>query len=493
MVQGTSEKERRGFNYHHSDVLRKIPPEVISNIFLAYIEMGRPESATSSATNLATVCKTWCNIVRSTPRLWTTLVIYGRIILSKEAHLFVKQWISRSKALLIDLYIFETRQNHRTFYYQWHEHLTNIQLATVLAESSNRWRSILFDVHASFIRQLCGIAQGLSQLRSVKYGFTCLERSPAKAGSLLWREPISPGIFKIRSELSGSLAEAFNIRVDSLTYLKVKEVSAERCIDLIRSSPVLRFIKIGLTDPVEDAAFIPPPPVVHESLESFTIVLSPKPDSLDRVLSSLTLPGLRTLGLDMVGSQDLNVVEDFLRRSSAPIESMELMYEQEGHERTLQSFQAIAALTPSLIRLTVIFDDILGKHNIENVGTTILKYLVETGKPKHDDPSYTPPLPLLQSLAYTSVRINIPTLIPCNILPGLFPFSTPGSGEPSLRPLKAFLTTECFPLQETYLRALVPLRQAGVDFGRRNKSIESVGGTALTREEGTSARSRRSS
>ncbi|KAF9555596.1 hypothetical protein CPC08DRAFT_765813 [Agrocybe pediades] len=283
---------------------------------------------------------------------------------------------------------------------------------------------------------------------------------------------------KIGFKLTSSLLETFNVRSDSLTHLTVKEMSVERCMDTIRGSPVLRYFKTGLTDAVPIEDFVPPLPVVHEVLESLALLVAMDPNLLDRLLPLLTLPALHTLDLDLVGNQDPHIVQDFLRRSSAPITSMKHMYEQECHSRNLPSFQAITAHTPSLTHLHLYYDDILEKDNAEYVDTTILIYLVETGKPRHDDPSYTPPLPQLQSLTCTSPRVNMPKLIPCDILPGLFPFSTPGSGEPSLRPIKSLITSEsCWP-GEPYLRALLPLRQAGIDFGHRNTTLDSMAALA---------------
>ncbi|KAF9554072.1 hypothetical protein CPC08DRAFT_713219, partial [Agrocybe pediades] len=286
--------------------------------------MDRPENGISCATELFAVCRTWCDIVRSCPLLWTNVSIHARIILSQEAeaHLLVKEWLARSKTLPIDLYVFGTRQYRMESPFPYPSHCegpSNIQLATVLAESSNRWRSISFNVPASFVHQLCDIAHDLSQLRYVKYGYKCF-RGDWNDVSFQWRERLSPRKLKLRSELSSSLLEAFNVQTDSLTYLKVNSMTTDRCIDIIRLSPMLRFFETGLSN----EGVMPHSPTVHNVLESFSLLWSPRPGLVDQVLSSLTLPRLHTLNLDLVGDHDKNIIEDFLHRSAAPITSMEL-------------------------------------------------------------------------------------------------------------------------------------------------------------------------
>ncbi|KAF9557923.1 hypothetical protein CPC08DRAFT_710039 [Agrocybe pediades] len=468
----------------YSEVLGKIPPELISAFFQACVAMCAPETATSCAIQLSAVCTTWRDIARSTPQLWTTVSIPTHIIrCTGESHLAVKEWISRSKALSIDLYIASASRG---------KHLlpTNVknlgQLVSVLGESSNRWRSVSFDVHTSFIHQLCSIAQGLSQIRSMRYSDKCnswqsIRRSPftvaGKIGSLKWKEESSPQKLEIGFALPASLAEVLNIRTESLLHLDIREMTVKQSLDVIRNSPMLLIFKTSRIRGTED--FIPSSssPILHSILDSFTIESSWR-DELDNVLSSLILPRLRTLDLPLRSSTDSRIIEDFLRRSSAPITSMKLCYDRKrGEEVDLAGFKAIVALTPSLSHLCILFhlwawppwDE--GGHWYAN----LLKYLVDSGKPKNDDPSYSPPLPRLQNLTYIS---GIDTFeggswIFWSLVPGLFPIPTPGSGVASLRPMKAFLTRESVSPQEKYLRQLIPLRRAGIDFGpERNNDID---------------------
>ncbi|KAF4612348.1 hypothetical protein D9613_004544 [Agrocybe pediades] len=252
---------------------------------------------------------------------------------------------------------------------------------------------------------------------------------------------------------------------------EVNSMTTDRCIDIIRLSPMLRFFETGLSN----EGVMPHSPTVHNVLESFSLLWSPRPGLVDQVLSSLTLPRLHTLNLDLVRDHDKNIIEDFLHRSAAPITSMELQFEQVRNERDLRVFQAIAALTPSLSHLRILYDDGPVDDGISCFNNSIFKYLVDSGKPKADNPSYLPPLPQLKSLTYSAARVVTKVWIPLELLPGLFPVSTSASGVPSLRPLKSLFTPGSFHPQKGYLRSLIPLRQAGIDFGKeRNEDIDRI-------------------
>ncbi|KAF4612110.1 hypothetical protein D9613_004546 [Agrocybe pediades] len=269
MAHNTPSKENTIFNYYRSSVLRRMPPEIMTNIFQAFIDLNRQPAAMHYANKLASVCKTWYNIVMTSPSLWTNIYVFNHMVFAKGAHLVVKEWIQRSKALPINLFIPGDWHDSRDLDYLFRngsrEVLSNmVQLVTVLAESSHRWRAISFNISFHFIRRFCDMAQDLSQLRSVKYGYKCREW----AGSLQWKKPLSLETVKIRFKLTSSLLETLNVPSDSLTRLSVKEMSVERCIETLRGSPVLRHLKTSLTDAVPIEDFVPPLPVVHEVLES---------------------------------------------------------------------------------------------------------------------------------------------------------------------------------------------------------------------------------
>ncbi|KAF4612133.1 hypothetical protein D9613_004525 [Agrocybe pediades] len=463
----------------YSEVLGKIPPELISAFFQACVAMCAPETATSCTIQLSAVCTTWRDIARSIPQLWTTVSIHAHIIrFTGESHFAVKEWISRSKALSIDLYISSASRGR-------HLLPTDVknfrQLLSVLGESSNRWRSVSFDVHTSFIRQLCSIAHGLSQIRSMRYSNRCWESIRTRTftvtsqiGSLKWKEESSPQKLEIDFALFASLAEVLNIRTDNLIHLDIREMSVKQCLDVIRLSPMLLIFKTRISG-IEDTVPSSSSPIVHSVLDSFTIESSWRDDGLDQVLSSLILPRLRTLGLLLMTSTDSLIIEDFLRRSSAPITSMKLCYERKGDELDLAGFKAIAVLTPLLNHLCILFDSWAWDGDGE-LQANLLKYLVDSGKPKNDDPSYSPPLPQLKNLTYISGMDNFVergSWISWSLVPGLFPISTPASAVASLRPMKAFITREEVRPQEKYLRQLIPLRRAGIDFGpERNNDID---------------------
>ncbi|KAF9555594.1 hypothetical protein CPC08DRAFT_820967 [Agrocybe pediades] len=299
MAHDTPSTESTIFNYYRSTVLRKMPPEIMTNIFQASIDLDRPTAALHCATELATVCKTWYNIVMTSPSLWTNIFVFGRMVFAKGVYQVVKEWIQRSKTLPIDLFLFGDRHGSSDYLYQdrSREGFSNmVQLVTVLAESSHRWRAISFNIPFAFVRRLCDMAQDLSQLHSVKYSYKCRD---SWGGSLQWKKPLSLETMKIGFKLTSSLLETFNVRSDSLTHLTVKEMSVERCMDTIRGSPVLRYFKTGLTDAVPIEYFVPPLPVVHEVLESLALLFAMDPNLLDRLLPLLTLPALHTLDLDL--------------------------------------------------------------------------------------------------------------------------------------------------------------------------------------------------
>ncbi|KAF4611820.1 hypothetical protein D9613_004558 [Agrocybe pediades] len=219
MAHDTPSKENTIFSYYRNSVLRRMPPEVMTNIFQAFIDLDRQAA----------------NIVMTSPSLWTNIFVFNRMIFAKGAHLVVKEWIQGSKTLPINLFIpgdwYDNRETDYPFRNGSREVLSNmVQLVTVLAESSHRWRAISFNISFHFIRRFCDMAQDLSQLRSVKYGYKRREW----AGSLQWKKPLSLETVKIRFKLTNNLLETLNVRSDSLTRLSVKEMSVERCIETLR-------------------------------------------------------------------------------------------------------------------------------------------------------------------------------------------------------------------------------------------------------------------
>ncbi|KAF9557924.1 hypothetical protein CPC08DRAFT_710040 [Agrocybe pediades] len=446
------------------NVFERFPPEVMSLIFETRVGMCTPETTTSCAIQLSAVCTNWCNIVRSTPQLWTTIAIRARIIRATgESPVVVKEWISRSKSLLIDLYISSKRGN----VYRLPQDAENLSmLVSMLAESSNKWRSVSFDIHSPFIHKLCTISQGLPHLRSMRYSSKCWRAMPPrKVGYLKWKEQFSPKELEIDFNLpSGSLSDVLNVRADKLTHLAVKHMDIKHCLDVIRLSPVLRSLKTAISGGSSHSL----PIVRHSVLESF--VIDSGSGFYSQVFSSLTLPRLRTLYLFYM-QDSYSPIEDFIRRSSPPITSMRFWFIQDGDERDLQDFQTITALTPSITHLDLRFMSALDDEG--NVEANVLKYLIDSGKPKSDDPSYSPPLPQLQSLSYSATSVPIGKYLwhYWDLVPALFPVSTCGSVEPSLRPLKAFSGIG-FPMPTVKnIRRLVPFRKAGIDFGLRNVQI----------------------
>src|SRR6188768_1521039 len=165
-------------NAVHDPIIRNLPLELVSNILTLCNpspvendeEIGSsPPSAPLSTRryqfSLGTVCKTWRNIVRSTPQLWTNIYIRfptrgGE--LEQEEFLLLSLRLSGSLPLHIQVWLPPDYGPSEG------EHIMLSSLVEMLNDHSERWKTLDLHVTARLLSHFKGVAPGAPTLKRLR-------------------------------------------------------------------------------------------------------------------------------------------------------------------------------------------------------------------------------------------------------------------------------------------------------------------------------------
>jgi len=157
-------------NAVHDPIIRNLPLELVSNILtlcnpspveddeeFGSLPPDAPLATRRYQLSLGTVCKTWRNIVRSTPQLWTNIYIRlstKRGELQQKELLLLSLRLSGSLPLHIQAWM---RPGYRP---SEREYLVLSPLVEMLNDQSERWKTLDLDVTARLLSQFKGGAFG---------------------------------------------------------------------------------------------------------------------------------------------------------------------------------------------------------------------------------------------------------------------------------------------------------------------------------------------
>ncbi|KAF9560865.1 hypothetical protein CPC08DRAFT_803288 [Agrocybe pediades] len=273
----------------------------------------------------------------------------------------------------------------------------------------------------------------------------------------------------------------------TLTKLQFVEVPPSTCLETIRRSPSLRFLTVeGLVNEGDEGdegdhgqlVQIPQPltdekkMIMGDRLEDLRLNKIQKndysnPHAVEQVLSRLELPQLRSALLNLESEFDVQHIVTFFVRSSPPLTDLTLMFDCDNDPDAIELFHEVANHLPCLTTLSLEFN-VSGSFHDEV--ETVIQFLSDSGTPRSDEPSYSPPFPLLQSLTYV-VDYERDTWGGWKFIPTLFPVALANGAPPSLRPLRKFSTDGTLQPSKKILRKLMAVHRAGIDFYELNDKL----------------------
>jgi hypothetical protein len=217
-------------NASHDPFVLAFPPEISSHILL----LSKEEWGYSDVEKLpmpfllGTVCRGWRQLVRSTPRLWTTLSF--TLAKPTKISLFeaVRDWLQLSGGLPLTIWISKYRGENPVSPEIYRP------VIDVLNQHSGRWYELGLFISAPDFKHFCG-----SSSPSILYNLDITNNGYLDIDGLLptfrMNFKPSPTYLTIQSiRLSAS-----DIGWSNLTYLSMEDTAFNVCIEAIRQAPLL--------------------------------------------------------------------------------------------------------------------------------------------------------------------------------------------------------------------------------------------------------------
>jgi F-box-like len=222
---------KRKINRFHSPIVRQLPPDVISTVF----EFCLPDFADfqrfpfnvdlCSPLSLGAICSYWREIAWSTPRLWSSLVVFP-----KRHTAIVQEWLARSGQLPLSIRIL----SH--FYKPMPRHPAISALADIINQYSNRWFDFDLCIPQHYYQFFRATDNHATILRSIRF-HSSYKRNGRKFQLTCPRLE--------RAHLSSFPMDATNVQWDNLTHLTLDDMSFINSFHVLRRTPRLIFCEIS--------------------------------------------------------------------------------------------------------------------------------------------------------------------------------------------------------------------------------------------------------
>ncbi|KAF9553291.1 hypothetical protein CPC08DRAFT_235604 [Agrocybe pediades] len=467
-------------NRTHSPIIRDLPVEILSKIFYSCFseEMRRVDGEPIYGDHLVplkvgAVCRTWRQIARSSPDLWTIIYFRRHFPSASYACLqyaVMKEWVSRSGALPVYVTLHEQAMEDVEVGRMVANGCRCWELSLeLLAQCSDRWKDVELDLSRA----------------SFEYIARHLKLKPPTRKVVLtstedWDHINSTEVLKLWQESDFgpqrvTINNPFRFQHASIDWKHVTDVTIhawlpKECANLLRYAPQLVSC---LFDEVGEASVEFPdlggPPICHTSLRYlfFQCQVHAAP-----FFDCVALPFLEELEYS---SHIRNGMTDpflmsFFSRSSFPLKKLSL----DAYTFTPEYLVAVLDLVPSLVYLELSFSD-TRMHEAQD--SALMVYLLShlattmtlssnTGSGASD--RFLPQLEVLQ------VHYWLCPEFPWTFVPDVVGFPSE-TGRPEQRPIRSIaITTSSLPqpqmLPSDVVKRLVSLQQAGVNLGYRVSS-----------------------
>jgi len=397
-------------NAVHDPIIRNLPLELVSNILTLCNpssvendeEIGSsPPSAPLSAWryqfSLGTVCKTWRNIVRSTPQLWTNIYIRfptrgGE--LQQEEFLLLSLRLSGSLPLHIQVWF------PPDYGLSEGEHTVLSLLVEMLNDHSERWKTLDLHVTSRLLSQLKGVAPGAPALKRLRIYFVGPPNYIKDEFRVSFGLP-SPRIVNAYETPFSSIGISWK----DVTRVKIDTLTATECLGLFQLATQLVNLSIGLLECEAFHLSNSGEVITAPNLASWEVEFSADSDAM---LSQLVLPSLVDLSVTDFISVESKSLKHLISRSTCPLRRISLA----------QPGGTDLDVIP-LLRVTPLVEKVVFSYATSSEIHELLDILTRTKLV--NDLSQNPNtafLPHLENLSFIGVQ-DYP--LPWHLIPSLFP------------------------------------------------------------------------
>jgi len=290
-------KKRRALtakiNQNHDPYIHQLPSEIASQIFLFYKDINcQPPQKTAnpfpysdslgSLLRVASVCKTWREIMFATPELWTVINIFAYAIPISLHTELAKQWLDRAGALPLSITIYCNRSSLSD------ETLSPNELDPlfeVLREHNAQWRELILYLPMDFYRCFQGNLTGAPILETFRL-------LPSEEYTTHFHQLLLPDTPRlVHLEISFPRLVDILGQWEGLTHFEAEAVSVEEILHLLRVAPQLVLCKAGGVNDMR-AFGIPDEPITHSSLKELHFAPYHDLVALNTLFDKTLLPAL---------------------------------------------------------------------------------------------------------------------------------------------------------------------------------------------------------
>jgi hypothetical protein len=225
---------KRQINRLCAPVLR-LPPELSSEIFLAYLPVGRISPRNGLARTplvLGSVCSDWRNQAWSMPWLWNRICVCLNRRRQRQCTPTVtgllEEWLALSRDLPLSI---DLRYDERVD----SDEAIVTAIITVIASFCERWHSISFSLPSSLFQAFRCVQGRLTRLTSVTLSLWKTDGQHVVEDAVQLFS-VAPRLQKVEWWLDWNRSV---LPMAQLTHLSVHPRDFEVCLDILRSSPRL--------------------------------------------------------------------------------------------------------------------------------------------------------------------------------------------------------------------------------------------------------------
>ncbi|KIM38260.1 hypothetical protein M413DRAFT_30377 [Hebeloma cylindrosporum] len=313
-------------NENHDQLIDKLPPEIVSQIFIQYSLPNSCSDITdlNSPLNLGAVCQKWRQLAWATPEIWSSLWFgfgsgrqrIGRLDLVP----LVGEWLERSAGLPLTIKCAPGGEPADEIY---------CRLIAILNKYSTRW----YDMDIAIPKRHRGLLCGSSEEQNILDRLTLrphwrtdeLQAHPStdKSSTFRVKSKPSPTHFTL---VSHSFAY-IDISCNRLTHASVEDVHVDECCELIQCAPLLEVLKLrdihGSHSRRRPRIPIPNSRVVLRHLHSLELNGNTKDKVLVRILDSISTPSLKHWIHRTYGGSSPNMIS-FIEHSAFSLKTFQV-------------------------------------------------------------------------------------------------------------------------------------------------------------------------
>ncbi|KAF8229454.1 hypothetical protein L208DRAFT_1364050 [Tricholoma matsutake] len=328
-------------NAHAAPILR-LPPEITSEVFLAYFVDHAWNRATSQPVSelpllFGRICRTWREVAWSTPRLWNKLQIN---LLFMQNSSLVDQWLSRSCTLPLSIRI--VCHDHSPDFGQ-----SVLPILQIITSHAEKWHSISFTLPGYIYDVLQCVKNRLHNLQRIV--IDTQHDAEVKAADIFSNAPqlceAHIGIFR---------PHRFPLPLSQLKKLSLDAGNAGQCLDILRHSPHVVICTLSNLKALGSVRQTHARQLEILQL-SFSYLTT---NSISDVLASLTLPAAREFACTAFGQQFPQFpcfsLLSLIHRSSCTLQILRLSCFDINDHDLFECLRAIPSLhTLSLINMII--------------------------------------------------------------------------------------------------------------------------------------------